>query len=244
MFPLRDDNPTQKKPYVTICLIFICILIFLYQFSIPDEKNNELILKYGMKPFALFTINFLDLRSYQIIFTLISSMFLHGSIMHLLGNLLFLWIYGNNIEDVMGHFKFLLFYILCGLSAAFLQAFITPVSSIPMIGASGAISGVLSAYFLLFPRARVSTLIVLFIFITVLKIPAGILIGIWFFTQVLNAYLTDPNSPGVAWYAHIGGFLSGAMLIPFFKDKQYKFFSKGIKNKNRKKRHIKLRFRK
>ena len=143
----------------------------------------------------------------------------------------------------MGRIKFLLFYLVCGLAAAFLQSFITPNSEIPMIGASGAVSGVLSAYFLLFPRAQVSTLIILFIFITIIKVPAGILIAFWFLSQLINAYISNPNSPGVAWYAHIGGFIMGAFLIPFLKEKKYKFFSRGRKSKT-KKSSIRLRFRK
>ena len=172
-------------------------------------------------------------------------MFLHGGIFHLLGNMLFLWIYGNNIEDSMGHAKFLFFYITCGFAAAFLQALLSPNSSTPMIGASGAVSGVLSAYFLLFPKARVLTLVILIIFITFIRIPAGILIGLWFLSQIVNAYFTDPNSPGVAWYAHIGGFLMGLFLIPFLKKKKFKFFSSGTKiTENKKFRKIRLRFKK
>ena len=165
--------------------------------------------------------------------TIFTSMFLHGGLFHLLGNMLFLWIYGNNVEDSMGHIKFLIFYLLCGLAASLLQAIISFDSSIPMIGASGAVSGVLSAYFLLFPKARVLTLVVLLIFITFIRIPAGLLIGFWFLSQIINAYFNDPNSPGVAWYAHIGGFLMGLFLIPFFKKKKFKFFSSGtIKKPN------------
>tara|TARA_E500000178_G_scaffold174236_1_gene173375 strand:- start:23 stop:598 length:576 start_codon:yes stop_codon:yes gene_type:complete len=186
---------------------------------------------------------FLSDQFYSAVYSIFSSMFLHGSFLHLAGNMLFLWIYGNNIEDSMGTFKFIIFYLICGIAAASLQASITPNSNVPMIGASGAVSGVLSAYFLLFPKARVATLIILFFFITVIKIPAGILIAIWFFTQLLNAYQTDPNSPGVAWYAHIGGFIMGAFLIPFFKKNSYKFFGSGSK-KTDKKKHIRLRFRK
>ena len=144
MFPLTDDNPTKNKPIVTIGLIFLCISIFLYQFSLIDTEKFNIINKYGMKPKLLFSF-----ENIAISFTLFSSMFLHGGFMHLLGNMLFLWIYGNNIEDAMGHIKFLLFYIICGISAAFLQALVTPNSDIPMIGASGAVSGVLSAYLLL-----------------------------------------------------------------------------------------------
>ena len=177
------------------------------------------------------------------VLTVFSSMFLHGGFMHLIGNMLFLWIYGNNIEDAMGHFKFFFFYITCGIAAALLQALVTPYSEVPMIGASGAVSGVLSAYLLLYPKARVSTLVFIFFFITVLRIPAGILIIIWFFTQLINASLTDPNSPGVAWFAHIGGFCMGALLIPFFKKRNIKFFSSGTKLNNTKKT-VRIRFRK
>jgi len=176
-------------------------------------------------------------------FTLFSSMFLHGSFMHLIGNMLFLWIYGNNIEDAMGHFKFLFFYFTCGLAAAFLQAIITPNSDIPMIGASGAVSGVLSAYLLLYPKARVSTLVFIFFFITVIRIPAGILIVIWFITQLMNASLVDSNSPGVAWFAHIGGFVMGILLVPFLKKKNIKFFASGNKSIEKNK-NIRIRFRK
>ena len=238
MFPLKDDNPTQTKPIVTITLIITCIFIFLYQFSLTNSENMLIINNYGMKPKELF----LDKGIFSY-FNAFSSMFLHGGFMHLIGNMLFLWIYGNNIEDAMGHIKFLLFYIICGISAAILQALVTPNSDIPMIGASGAVSGILSAYFLLYPKARVSTLIFVFFFITVIRIPAGILILIWFTTQIINAYLTDPNIPGVAWFAHIGGFFMGVLLVPFFKKKNIKFFASGNKSSLIKK-NIRLRFRK
>ena len=163
MFPLKDDNPTQTKPIVTIALIAICVCIFLYQFSLSYSGNTLIINSFGMKPKELFLNP--GLTNYSTIF---SSMFLHGGFMHLIGNMLFLWIYGNNIEDAMGHTKFLLFYFVCGLAAALSQALVTPNSAIPMIGASGAVSGVLSAYLLLYPKARVSTLIFIFFFITVI----------------------------------------------------------------------------
>ena len=238
MFPLKDDNPTKTKPIITIGIIIFCITIFLYQFSLIDTKNFEIINNFGMKPKDLLSSN-----SISVYFTLFSSMFLHGGFMHLIGNMLFLWIYGNNIEDAMGHYKFLLFYITCGLAAAFLQAFVAPNSDIPMIGASGAVSGVLSAYLLLYPRARVHTLIFVFFFITVIRIPAGILIIIWLVTQVFNAILVDSNSPGVAWFAHIGGFIMGILLVPFLKKKDIMFFASGNKNYQNNK-NIKLRFRK
>ena len=238
MFPLKDDNPTQTKPIVTIALIAICICLFLYQFSLSHSENTFIINSFGMKPKELFL--YPGLTNYSTIF---SSMFLHGGFMHLIGNMLFLWIYGNNIEDAMGHIKFLLFYFVCGLAAALSQALVTPNSDIPMIGASGAVSGVLSAYLLLYPKARVSTLIFIFFFITVIRIPAGILILIWFATQLINANLTDPNSPGVAWFAHIGGFLMGILLLPFLKKKNIKYFASGNKHSLIQK-NIRLRFRK
>ena len=243
MFPLKDDNPTQNTPFATITIILLCISVFLYQLSLDNIDNNNFILEFGMKPASLFAKGLPENNIFFAGFTIFSSMFMHGSFFHLAGNMLFLWIYGNNIEDSMGTVKFIFFYAFCGLAAAFLQAFITPDSDIPMIGASGAVSGVLSAYFLLFPRARVSTLVILFFFITIIKIPAGILIAIWFFTQLFNAYQTNPYSPGVAWYAHIGGFVMGFLLIPFFKRDSYKFFSTGTKKKYKRK-SIRLRFRK
>ncbi len=235
MFPLKDDNSTETKPIITISLIIACIFIFFYQLSLIEAKNFEFIYRYGMKPKDLFI--FANIPAY---FTLFSSMFLHGGVMHLIGNMLFLWIYGNNIEDAMGHTRFLFFYVICGLMAAILQALVTPYSDIPMIGASGAVSGVLGAYLLLYPRARVSTLVVILFFITVIRIPAGILILFWFTTQIVNATLVDPNSPGVAWFAHIGGFAMGIFLVPFLKKKKVKFFAAGNKNIKR----IRIRFRK
>ena len=237
MFPLKDDNPTQTKPIVTIALISSCIILFLYQLSINELQNYKFILKYGMVPRDLFY----NSNLFEPL-TICSSMFLHGGILHLLGNMLFLWIYGNNIEDSMGHTKFFFFYILCGIAAALAQALISPFSNIPMIGASGAVSGILSAYLLLFPRAKVSTLVFIFFFITVIRIPAGILILIWLSTQIIQANLVDPNNPGVAWFAHLGGFCMGILLIPFFKKESFKFFSSGHSNLKKKKR-IRLRFR-
>ena len=243
MFPIKDDNPTESRPYVTCALIGLNILIFFYQIGLEENIRTSLIFEYGFKPSQLFSnANSMNLKQSSLL-TIFTSMFLHGGLFHLLGNMLFLWIYGNNVEDSMGHIKFLIFYLLCGLAASLLQAIVSFDSSIPMIGASGAVSGVLSAYFLLYPKARVLTLVVLLIFITFIRIPAGLLIGFWFLSQIINAYFNDPNSPGVAWYAHVGGFLMGLLLIPFFKKKKFKFFSSGTNKKEISKR-IRLKFRK
>ncbi len=243
MFPIKDDNPTESRPYVTCALIGLNILIFFYQIGLEENIRISLIFEYGFKPSQLFSYESSMNFKKSPLLTIFTSMFLHGGIFHLLGNMLFLWIYGNNVEDSMGHIKFLIFYLLCGLAASLLQAIISFESSTPMIGASGAVSGVLSAYFLLFPKARVLTLVVLLIFITFIRIPAGLLIGFWFLSQIINAYFNDPNSPGVAWYAHIGGFLMGLFLIPFFKKKKFKFFSSGTIKKEISER-IRLKFRK
>ena len=243
MFPIKDDNPTETVPFITFILICLNILIFFYQMGLDENVRASLIFDYGFKPSHFFSNIYQADSQVAPLFTIFTSMFLHGGILHLLGNMLFLWIYGNNIEDSMGSIKFLIFYLLCGFAAALLQAIISIESSTPMIGASGAVSGVLSAYFLLFPKARVLTLVILFIFITFIRVPAGILIGFWFLSQIVNAYFTDPNSPGVAWYAHIGGFLMGLFLIPFLKKKKFKFFSSGTYKKPKTKK-IRLKFRK
>ena len=243
MFPIKDDNPTESRPYVTCALIGLNILIFFYQIGLEENIRTSLIFEYGFKPSQLFSNeNSMNLKQSSLL-TIFTSMFLHGGLFHLLGNMLFLWIYGNNVEDSMGHIKFLIFYLLCGLAASLLQAIVSFDSSIPMIGASGAVSGVLSAYFLLYPKARVLTLVVLLIFITFIRIPAGLLIGFWFLSQIINAYFNDPNSPGVAWYAHIGGFLMGLLLIPFFKKRNLNFFLQELIKKEISKR-IRLKFRK
>ena len=237
MFPIKDDNPTETRPFITCILIGLNILIFFYQIGLEEDARASLIFDYGFKP-SHFFFSYGNQLNFEVspLLTIFTSMFLHGGILHLLGNMLFLWIYGNNIEDSMGHTKFLIFYLLCGFAAALLQAIISIESSTPMIGASGAVSGVLSAYFLLFPKARVLTLLILFIFITFIRIPAGILIGFWFLSQIINAYFNDPNSPGVPWYAHIGGFLMGLFLIPFFKKRNSNFFLlEPIKNQKLKK---------
>ena len=165
MFPIKDENPTETKSYITIILIFINIIVYLYQASLTGGENYNLILQYGFKPSHFFSLHSNEFYNISPFLTILTSMFMHGGLLHLLGNMLFLWIYGNNIEDSMGHIKFLIFYFTCGFAAALLQAIVSPGSSTPMIGASGAVSGVLSAYFLLFPKARVLTLIILIFFI-------------------------------------------------------------------------------
>jgi membrane associated rhomboid family serine protease len=203
--PLRDDNPTSRVPYVTIFLIAVNVVVFaLGAFSPQGIQLNAL--RFGAIPYEITHFRALDetLRVPPFL-ALLTSLFVHGSLFHLLGNMLYLWIFGNNVEDFLGSLRFTLFYAACGLAAGLTQVAATPGSRLPMIGASGAIAGVLGAYWVLFPRARVLTWVFLFI----VPVPAGIVLGLWFVLQVLNVGMGG----GVAWFAHIGGFLAGIGLI-------------------------------
>ena len=218
-FPFSDDNPTHNKPYVCYFLITICIFIFLWQSSLPTTLNNQAVYNFGVVPAALLG----DQESYiSPILTIFTSMFMHGSWMHLIGNMVFLWIFGDNIEDSLGRTKFIIFYLLSGIGAALLQGIIDPTSSIPMIGASGAIAGVLGGYLLMHPKANVNVLMWIIIFISVIRVPAFIVLGFWIVGQFFNASFTSGS--GVAYFAHIGGFIVGILLIPFLKKPEISLF--------------------
>jgi membrane associated rhomboid family serine protease len=217
MIPLKDDNPTQTLPVVTVGIIVLNVLVFLYQLTLSPEGLQLLLNRYGAVPLLLthpFAGGVEIPPALPPTLTVFSSMFLHGGLIHLLGNMLYLWIFGNNIEDYLGHVRFVLFYLICGLFAAFFHTLSDLNSPIPMIGASGAIAGVLGAYFLLFPRANVSTLFIIIVFIKIIKVPAVLILGFWFLIQLLNA---GTEGGSVAWYAHVGGFLTGLILVRFFK---------------------------
>lgn len=226
MIPLHDDNPTRLTPIVTMTFIAICVMVFLYQSNLPQEAAELFAFQYGAIPSILFGYASLPTEAgvaFPAAATLITSMFLHGGWMHLLGNMLYLWIFGNNIEDVMGHAKFVIFYLMSGILAALSHALTDPSSQIPMVGASGAISAVLGAYLLLFPRAHV---LVLLPVIGMTRVPAGIVLGMWFITQLVSGGMSvGSTGGGVAFFAHIGGFLAGMALIGFFKRKDVRFFS-------------------
>jgi membrane associated rhomboid family serine protease len=214
VIPLKDNVPTRTLPIITVSLIFVNILIFLWQkLVLQGQADNTLFGYYGFVPreFIVSITTRWDLIPYNIM-TLFTSMFLHGGILHLAGNMLYLWVFGGSIEDAMGHLKFILFYLLSGLIAAGFQLFYDPSSTIPMIGASGAISGVLGAYLILYPLARIKTLFIIIILIKILEPPAMLFLTIWFFIQVYYSTSTD----GVAWYAHIGGFIFGLLLVKVF----------------------------
>jgi membrane associated rhomboid family serine protease len=228
MIPLKDDNPTQRTPVVTMLFIAMCVGVFLYQESLPHTSGQSFVFHYGAVPSLLFGQALLpdeDTVAIPATLTLLTSMFLHGSWMHLLGNMLYLWIFGNNIEDAMGHAKYIVFYILCGILAALSHAITDPASQIPMVGASGAISAVLGAYLLLFPRAHV---LVLIPGMGMTRVAAAIVLGMWFVTQLVSGGMSvGAKGGGVAFFAHIGGFVAGMALIGFFKRPDVPFFSPG-----------------
>lgn len=220
MIPLHDDNPTRIFPYVTVCVIAACTLVFLWQASLGEQAGQAVAYRLGLVP-AVLTHHLqlpAELTPVAPLLTIVTSMFLHGGFLHLAGNMLYLWIFGNNVEDAMGHGRFLVFYLVCGSAAALGQILQDPASQVPMIGASGAISGVLGAYLLLYPHARVLVLLPLGFLAYLVRIPAGWVLGLWFALQLLSSVLiADQGGGGVAWFAHIGGFIAGLILIPVFK---------------------------
>jgi membrane associated rhomboid family serine protease len=229
MIPLHDDNPTEINPLVTIALIVICALVFLYEVSLPERAGETFVFHYGAIPASIFGHEAAlpeDTVAVPVTLTLLTSMFLHGGWMHLIGNMLYLWIFGNNVEDVMGHVKFVIFYVACGILAAMSHALTDPTSGIPMVGASGAISGVLGAYLLLYPRAQVLVVIPLGIFMKTMYVPAGFVLGFWFVLQLLSGGMSlGQGGGGVAFFAHVGGFVAGMALIGLFKRPEVRFFA-------------------
>jgi membrane associated rhomboid family serine protease len=205
MFPIRDHNPSGQTPYVTLALVAANILIFLWYFAAKSELQlNAFFFQWGLVPARIMAG-----EGYE---TFLTSMFLHGGWLHLAGNMLFLWIYGDNLEEEMGHLGFLAFYLATGLAAAGLQTAADLGSPIPMVGASGAIAGVMGGYLLLFPRAKVDVLFVFLIFFRIFAIPAWIVLGLWFALQVFSGLSTPSNAGGVAYWAHAGGFVAGLVL--------------------------------
>ena len=228
MIPLRDDNPTDLTPVVTVSFIAICTLVFMYQASLPEHLGEIFVYQFGAIPATVFGNAALspEVAAVPTYVSLITSMFLHGGWMHLIGNMLYLWIFGNNIEDVMGHVRFVIFYVVCGIAAVFSHAITNPGSDVPMVGASGAISGILGAYLLLFPRAQVLVLLPLGLFTRMLHVPAAVVLGLWFVMQILSGGMSLGRvGGGVAFFAHVGGFVAGMVLIGFFKRSDVRFFA-------------------
>ena len=216
--PIGDVNPTRSFPLVNWVLIGINILVFLYEFSLGSRGFQSFTLAYGNIPFEMVTGQDLPPRGPSPIYlTLVTAMFMHGSWLHLGGNMLYLWVFGDNVEDSMGHGKYLLFFLICGVLASFAHIFFNLDSRIPAVGASGAISGVLGAYFLLHPQGQIRTLFIFFVFIRVIYLPAWLLLGAYFVLQLLQA-MVGGESSGIAVWAHIGGFAAGVLLIFVFRD--------------------------
>jgi membrane associated rhomboid family serine protease len=227
MIPLRDDNPSRITPLVTISLVVACVIVFVWQLSLGGRGDQQATYSLGLIPSVLFGIHHLPPALVLVppAATIFTSMFLHGGWMHIIGNMLYLWIFGDNVEDAMGHARFLVFYLTCGVAAALTQALLDPQSTLPMVGASGAISGVLGAYLLLYPRARVLTLVPLGFFSQVVWLPAAFILLLWFGLQLLSNLFTRSGSGGVAFGAHIGGFLAGMLLVGLFKRRGIPLFS-------------------
>ncbi len=204
--PISDENPTPTKPYLTWSLITINFLVFLYQLSLTGSANQMLVNEFGVKPSVFFEM--------QDFHTILTSAFLHAGWMHLLSNMLFLYIYGDNIESYLGRKNFLIFYILGGVSAAFLQAFFSGGADVPMIGASGCIAGIMGAYYVLYPNAKINVFLWFFIFIQIIKVPANIVLLMWIIGQFISA--AGGSYTGVAYFAHIGGFIFGYLAIKYF----------------------------
>ncbi len=220
MIPIKDRNPADLFPIVTLALIAANTVVFLLQISQGFSQFEKTVVSLALIP-ANFTAQPTALPEWGTIFT---SMFMHGGILHIAGNMLFLWIFGNNVEDYMGHIKYLLFYLLSGVAAAFAHIYTHPHSTMPTVGASGAIAGVLGAYFFLYPRARILAAIPVFLFFYFVEVPAYIFLGFFFVLQMFlglpSLRATPVDAQGIAWFAHIGGFIAGAVLLLVFRPRK------------------------
>ena len=234
MFPIRDDNPSIMVPYATIGIVALNAIAWLLVQGLGSEPAlSASVCRFGLIPGELLQLaapgtrlplgagNVCVLGDTSTWHTAFTSMFMHGSWMHIIGNMWFLWIFGNNVEDVMGHGRFVVFYILCGLVAALFQTVSDPQSPVPMVGASGAIGGVMGAYILLFPRVNVHMLIVFVVYVTTIAVPAYLMLGYWFLVQLFSGVATsNVTGGGVAFWAHVGGFVGGALLVFLFRDRR------------------------
>ncbi len=212
MIPIRDHNPSERTPYVTLIMIALNVAIFiagLVWFS-SDRALSQFYYDYALLPVRL--------SNGENYISLVTSIFLHGGFMHLAGNMLFLWVFGDNLEDEMGHIPFLIFYLVCGIGASLAQFATGPTSAIPTVGASGAIAGVMGGYLLLYPKAKVDIFIFFIVFFRILPIPAWIMLGLWFGLQLFNGVSVDTSNGGVAYWAHAGGFVIGFVLaLPLWR---------------------------
>jgi membrane associated rhomboid family serine protease len=220
MIPYKDDNPIHIIPLCTVLIIALNLLVFIMQ-VLSGEDSRSIVNSYGAVPHNLVT--FSAGQPIHPVLTIFTSMFMHGGLFHLSWNMLYLWIFGNNIEERLGRIRFIFFYLFCGIAAAFSHALLNPSSQVPMIGASGAIAGMLGAYVLLFPMAKVRTIVLLGFYITVLRIPALIVIGFWAIIQVVSALIAQGNADqgGIAFFAHVGGFVAGLSTIKLWQPRRF-----------------------
>lgn len=213
MIPIRDINPTRRFPVATVLIIVLNVIVFVFEFLLPYDTLEAAVTTWGLVPSRLVSLEPLAFV------TILTSMFLHSGPAHLLGNMLYLWIFGDNIEAAMGSFRFVIFYLLCGLGAALGQVVVSLRSTVPMVGASGAISGILGSYLVLYPRAEVETLVFLGYFLRFIRLPTVAVLGSWILLQLFSGVLSlgMQATGGVAWFAHVGGFVTGILLIAFFR---------------------------
>lgn len=223
MFPLADDNPRHSPPVLTIAIIGLCVVVFLYQLTLDEHELVALVTRYGFVPIYALGLSppahAGDAPGAEI--TIFTSMFLHGSLLHIGGNMMFLWIFGDNIEDALGRVRFAIFYLVCGAAAALAQAATDSHSFVPMIGASGAISGVMAAYLRLFPNAPVRVLFWVGFMAFSRRVPALFVIGLWFILQLISAAMSLGMPSGVAFWAHVGGFVAGLILTPLLLPRSF-----------------------
>jgi membrane associated rhomboid family serine protease len=224
MIPLRDNTYSHSFPFVNVTIIVLNVLIFIYQQSLSEDLLVLFFYNFGVIPAQVISQVSAGESLLATAFPFISSIFLHGSWLHLLGNMLYLWIFGDNVEDRIGHLGYLLFYLLIGIISCIAHIISVPGSQVPIIGASGAIAGIMGAYFIAFPKARILTLVPVFFYITFVQVPAIIFLPIWFVIQLINGLSTAGMSADpVAWWAHIGGFISGVVLMPIFARRTAKY---------------------
>ncbi len=224
MIPISDEDIRRKRifPLINLALIAINILVFFYEVSLPTARLEAFISAFGVVPFEIVTGRDLPPPAPGPVWlTLLTAMFIHGGLLHIAGNMLYLWIFGDNVEDAMGHTRYLIFYLLCGVIASLSQVLSDPLSRVPSIGASGAIAGVLGAYMVMFPQARIRTLLFIGSFFTLGRVPALLVIGLWaviqFFSGIASLGVPTQQTGGVAYFAHIGGFVAGVVLVWFFR---------------------------
>jgi len=214
LIPLRDSARSRTFPYVNLGIIVVNFLAFFLELSLEQYQLNQFFYVFGVVPAEVLNNIFTGAPVEPVLLSFFTAMFLHGGWMHILGNMWYLWIFGDNIEDRLGHFRYLLFYLGVGVVAGIVHVMANPISTVPVVGASGAVAGILGAYFVLFPRSRILSLVPVIVFLTVLEVPALIFIGIWFLIQLFNTIGSlGGTASTVAWWAHVGGFIAGAVII-------------------------------